>query len=230
MKTMIEISNLSKSFPSPDGEDTVEIFSGVNLEIEQGSSVAILGPSGSGKSTLLNTIGLLDKPTGGKILVNQKDLSSLTEPEVAEYRNQQVGFVFQSHHLLPSCTVLENVMIPALAGFGELKKNALQNRAVELLEEVGLAHRVSHFPAQISGGEKQRVAVARALINSPSVLLADEPTGALDQKNSDKLIHLLKQLNEEKRVTLLMVTHSMGGANMMKFAYRLSEGSLVQDR
>lgn len=230
MKTMIEISNLSKSFPSPDGEDTVEIFSGINLVIEQGSSVAILGPSGSGKSTLLNAIGLLDKPTGGKILVDQKDLSSLSEREAAEYRNQQVGFVFQSHHLLPSCTVLENVMIPALAGFGELEKDALRNRAVELLEEVGLGHRVSHFPAQISGGEKQRVAVARALINAPSVLLADEPTGALDQKNSDKLINLLKQLNEEKRVTLLMVTHSMDGANLMKHAYRLSEGCLAQDR
>ena len=230
MKKMIEISNLSKSFPSPGGEEKVNVFSGVNFVLEQGESVAILGPSGSGKSTLLNVIGLLDKPTSGKILVGEKDLSSLSEREVAEYRNQKVGFVFQSHHLLPSCTVLENVMIPALAGFGKLTKDTLRNRAATLLEEGGLGHRMSHLPSQISGGERQRVAVARALINEPSVLLADEPTGALDKKNSDKLMNLLKQMNEGKGVTLLMVTHSTEGANLMKQAYHFHEGSLLQDR
>ena len=227
---MIEISNLSKSFPSPDGEETVHVFSQVDLQVTKGLSVAIVGPSGSGKSTLLNIIGLLDQPTDGNIQVNEKSLAALSKEGVAEYRNQTVGFIFQSHYLLPSCTVLENVMVPTLAGFGKLKAEETEDIAAELLKDVGLGHRMSHLPSQISGGEKQRVAVARALINDPSVLLADEPTGALDQKNSDHLIDLLKELNEKKGLTLLMVTHSLGGANQMKQSYRFDEGSLRQDR
>ena len=175
-------------------------------------------------------IGLLDKPTKGSIEVNQRSLGSLSDKEVAEYRNQTVGFVFQSHHLLPSCSVLENVMVPALAGFGKLGGDELRNRATELLKDVGLDHRLSHLPSQISGGERQRVAVARALINNPSVLLADEPTGALDQSNSNNLIDLLNQLNEQKGVTLLMVTHSEQSANQMKHAYHLNDGNLNQQR
>ena len=230
MKNIIEISNLSKSFPSPDGEETVHVFSQVDLQVKKGLSVAIVGPSGSGKSTLLNIIGLLDQPTDGNIQVNQQNLATLSKEGVAEYRNQTVGFVFQSHHLLPSCTVLENVMVPALAGFGKFKEEETEDCATELLKDVGLGHRLSHLPSQISGGEKQRVAVARALINNPSVLLADEPTGALDQKNSDHLINLLKQLNEQREVTLLIVTHSKDGANQMEQAYAFHEGSLIQDR
>lgn len=230
MNNMIEISNLSKSFSAPNGEDEIHVFSDVNLNVEKGSSVAIVGPSGSGKSTLLNMIGHLDKPTSGMIVVNEQSLSSLEGVAVAEYRNQTVGFVFQSHHLLPSCTVLENVMLPALAGFGKHLGEELNDRASELLKVVGLGHRITHLPSQISGGERQRVAVARALMNSPSVLLADEPTGALDQKNSDHLVNLLKELNEEKGITLLMVTHSLDGANQMKKSYCFSEGSLSQDR
>jgi ABC-type lipoprotein export system ATPase subunit len=141
-----------------------------------------------------------------------------------------VGFVFQAHHLLPSCTVLENVMLPGLAGFDEKASQQLKDRANQLLEEVGLGHRTAHFPGQISGGEKQRVAVARSLINQPAVLLADEPTGALDNKNSEHLIDLLKKLNDEKGLTLLMVTHSVDSASQMKEAYRLDEGSLRQER
>ena len=227
---MIEISNLSKSFPSPDGEEAVNVFSGVDLEVEEGSSVAIVGPSGSGKSSLLNIIGLLDKPTGGKLIVDQKDLNQLGKEEVSAYRNQTVGFVFQAHHLLPSCTVIENVMLPGLAGFGGKITGSLKDRANQLLEEVGLGHRTTHFPGQISGGERQRVAVARSLINQPSVLLADEPTGALDKRNSENLVKLLKELNEEKSLTLVMVTHSSGSASQMKKAYHLDEGSLRQER
>lgn len=227
---MIELSNLSKSYPSPEGDEVVEVFSGVNLSIEKGASVAIVGPSGSGKSTLLNIIGLLDKATEGDLEVDQKKLNSLSEQEIAHYRNQTVGFVFQSHHLLPSCTVLENVMIPALAGFGSLQGEALENRATNLLEEVGMGHRANHLPSQISGGERQRVAVARALVNEPSVLLADEPTGALDKKNTDHLIDLLKQLNEQRNLTLLMVTHSLEGSSQMKQSYHLNEGALKQER
>ena len=230
MKKMIEISNLSKSFPSPDGEEAVNVFSGVDLEVEEGSSVAIVGPSGSGKSSLLNIIGLLDKPTGGKLIVDQKDLNQLGKEEVSAYRNQTVGFVFQAHHLLPSCTVIENVMLPGLAGFGGKITGSLKDRANQLLEEVGLGHRTTHFPGQISGGERQRVAVARSLINQPSVLLADEPTGALDKRNSENLVNLLKELNEEKSLTLVMVTHSAGSASQMKKAYHLDEGSLRQER
>ena len=230
MKKMIEISNLSKSFPSPDGEEAVNVFSGVDLEVEEGSSVAIVGPSGSGKSSLLNIIGLLDKPTGGKLIVDQKDLNQLGKEEVSAYRNQTVGFVFQAHHLLPSCTVIENVMLPGLAGFGGKITGSLKDRANQLLEEVGLGHRTTHFPGQISGGERQRVAVARSLINQPSVLLADEPTGALDKRNSENLVKLLKELNEEKSLTLVMVTHSSGSASQMKKAYHLDEGSLRQER
>ena len=227
---MIEISNLSKSFPSPSGEETVHVFKNVDLAVEEGSSVAIVGPSGSGKSTLLNVIGLLDKPSEGRIVVDQKDLAGLSEVEVSKYRNQTVGFVFQAHHLLPSCTVLENVMLPGLAGFNEKASGQLKDRANQLLEEVGLGHRTAHFPGQISGGERQRVAVARSLINQPSVLLADEPTGALDQKNSDHLMDLLEKLNVEKCLTLIMVTHSLESAKRMKQAYHLNEGNLEKQR
>ena len=178
----------------------------------------------------LNVIGLLDKATEGELEVDQQKLNTLSEQEVAHYRNQTVGFVFQSHHLLPSCTVLENVMIPALAGFGSLQGEALENRATNLLEEVGIGHRANHLPSQISGGERQRVAVARALVNEPSVLLADEPTGALDKKNTDHLIDLLKQLNEQRKLTLLMVTHSLEGSSQMKQSYHLNEGALMQER
>ena len=208
----------------------VHVFKNVDLAVEEGSSVAIVSPSGSGKSTLVNVMGLLDKPSEGRIVVDQKDLAGLSEGEVSKYRNQTVGFVFQAHHLLPSCTVLENVMLPGLAGFNEKASGQLKDRANQLLEEVGLGHRTAHFPGQISGGERQRVAVARSLINQPSVLLADEPTGALDRKNSEHLIDLLKKLNEEKKLTLVMVTHSGVSASEMKQAYRLDEGSLRQER
>ena len=230
MKNIIKISKLSKSYPSPDENEAVDVFSEVNLDVEEGSSIAIVGPSGSGKSTLLNMIGLLDKPSDGSIEVNRIKLSSLSDRAIAEYRNQSVGFVFQSHHLLPSCTVLENVLVPALAGFGQLHGEDLHNRGLELLKEVGLAHRLSHLPSQISGGEKQRVAVARALINTPSVLLADEPTGALDQKNSNLLFDLLSKLNVQKKVTLLMVTHSVESANKMQHIYHLQDGDLRQQK
>ena len=227
---MIEVSNLSKSFPSPDGEEIVQIFNEVNFAVEEGSSVSIVGPSGSGKSTLLNVIGLLDKPTKGKVIVDRKDHSRLSEEQVSEYRNQTVGFVFQSHHLLPSCTVLENVMLPGLAGFNKSEGQDLAGRAEKLLNEVGLGHRKNHLPSQLSGGERQRVAVVRALINQPSVLLADEPTGALDRKNSDHLMDLLDQLNTEKHLTLVMVTHSFDCAERMKETYHLNEGTLEKQR
>ncbi|MDG1326357.1 MAG: ABC transporter ATP-binding protein [Opitutales bacterium] len=228
METFLKVINLSKSYHSPDGEEKVDVFSDVNLEISRGSSAAIVGPSGSGKSTLLNLIGTLDKPNSGEIYVDGRTTGNFSANEASKFRNQSVGFIFQSHHLLPQCTVTENVMVPALAGFGNLKGKELHQRAEELLEKVGLSHRMNHRPSEISGGEKQRVAVARALINQPDLLLADEPTGALDKSNSKKLIKLLVELNQALALTLLMVTHSQEISKQMKATYLMDEGKLTE--
>tara|TARA_B100000959_G_C14716154_1_gene514956 strand:+ start:72 stop:761 length:690 start_codon:yes stop_codon:yes gene_type:complete len=228
MSAFVELHDVSKTFESPGGGEAFEVFSGVNLELAEGDSAAIVGPSGSGKSTLLNVIGALDKPSGGEILVGGNDVAGLSPEEAASFRNQTVGFVFQAHHLLPQCTVLENIMVPALAGYGDLSGEALRERAEGLLEEVGLSHRLHHRPAEISGGEKQRAAVARALVNEPGLLLADEPTGALDKANSDKLVELLVALNEKRGLTLLAVSHSAELASRMGSAYLLDDGQLVR--
>ena len=228
METFLKLINLSKSYPSPEGKEKVDVFSEINLELPKGSTAAIVGPSGSGKSTLLNLIGTLDKPDTGEIYVDGKSLGNFKEEEAYCFRNQSIGFIFQSHHLLPQCTVMENVMVPALAGFGNLRGKELNQRATELLEKVGLSHRVNHRPTEISGGEKQRVAVARAIINEPDLILADEPTGALDKANSEKLIELLVELNEALNLTLLMVTHSPQSAKQMNQTYLMDERKLVE--
>ena len=228
MENFVELDEVTKTYPSPEGSKEVEVFGGINLELVAGSSTAIVGPSGSGKSTLLNLVGALDKPTSGEVRVDGQLLSGMSSAESAHFRNQTVGFVFQSHHLLPSCTVLENVMVPALAGHGGLAGKALRTRAQELLEEVGLGHRTGHRPGEISGGERQRVAVARALINEPSLLLADEPTGALDKSNSQKLVDLIVRLNESRTLTLILVTHSQETAQRMDSGFLLDEGELKQ--
>jgi lipoprotein-releasing system ATP-binding protein len=228
MEKFVELENVTKSYPSPEGAQEVEVFGGIDLQLKAGSSTAIVGPSGSGKSTLLNLIGALDKPTSGEVRVDGQSLAGMSSAEAALFRNQTVGFVFQSHHLLASCTVLENVMVPALAGHGDLTGKALQGRAQELLKEVGLGHRTGHKPSEISGGERQRVAVARALINQPSLLLADEPTGALDKKNSEKLVDLIVQLNESRALTLILVTHSQETTKRMDKGFLLDEGELKQ--
>ena len=229
MSAFVELSNVSKNYQSPAGEEGVEVFSGINLTLDEGESAAIVGPSGSGKSTLLNVVGVLDKPSGGNVMVDGREVTGLVPEEAAAFRNQTVGFVFQAHHLLPQCTVLENVMVPALAGHGNLTGDSLQKRAEELLEEVGLSHRMHHRPAEISGGEKQRAAVARALVNEPKLLLADEPTGSLDKANADRLTELLATLHETRGLTLLAVTHSTAVASRMGAIYRLDAGKLVRD-
>lgn len=230
MSAFVELQDVSKSYDSPSAEESLEVFSGVNLELGEGQSAAIVGPSGSGKSTLLNVIGALDKPSGGEVLVDGKEVVGLLPEEASAFRNRTIGFVFQSHHLLPQCTVIENVMVPALAGHGGLSGDALRKRAEELLEEVDLSHRLHHRPAEISGGEKQRVSVARALINQPGLLLADEPTGALDKVNSDKLVDLLVTLNQNRGLTLLAVTHSKEVAARMDFVYLLDDGKLTREQ
>lgn len=204
---MISINDLSLSYETSGG--SVPVLSGFNLEIGDGQSAAIVGPSGSGKTTLLNLIGAMLPPTSGEITIGGENISSFDEQKSAAFRNRELGFIFQQHHLLPQLTVMENVLVPRLAGGWEESEAETRQRAESLLERVGLSHRFTHRPSELSGGEKQRVAVARALINQPRLLLADEPTGALDSETGDKVADLLFNLQKEERVTLVLVTHDL---------------------
>ncbi len=217
---LLELTSVRKSYSSPP----VEVLRDIHFQLADGEAVAIVGPSGSGKSTLLNILGALDRPTQGRVLFDGRDLSALTEPELAAIRNQQIGFVFQLHHLLPQCSVLENVLLPTLAA--ATPDPAAPERAAQLLERVGLQHRLEHRPGQLSGGECQRVAVARALINRPRLLLADEPTGALDHANAVSLGQLLIELNKEQGVALVVVTHSLELAARLPRRLELRDGAL----
>ncbi|MCX7886528.1 MAG: ABC transporter ATP-binding protein [Verrucomicrobiae bacterium] len=218
---LVELVRVYKSYAAPP----VEVLRDVNFRLDAGEAVAIVGPSGSGKSTLLNILGTLDRPTRGTVRFDGRDLAALNEPELAAIRNRQIGFIFQLHHLLPQCTVLENVLIPTLAGEAD---SGARDRAVKLLERVGLQHRLEHRPGQLSGGECQRVAVARALINRPKLLLADEPTGALDHANAASLGRLLVELNREEGVALVVVTHSLELAKRLPKVMELRDGVLVE--
>lgn len=217
---MLELKNVAKNY------ETVPVLRAVDFQLTGGAACAITGPSGCGKSTLLNLIGALDKPDSGSVLLNGRDLSQLSENELAGVRNREIGFVFQLHHLLPQCTALENVLIPVLAEQGVSPDH--ENRARRLLERVGLSERAHHFPGQLSGGERQRVAVVRALINQPKLLLADEPTGALDEKSAANLAQLLLELNREEGVALIVVTHAPALASLLPLRYELHEGVLTQ--
>ena len=223
---MIELTNVSKSYPGPEGGEPLSILKDVNFKLQTGSSAAIVGPSGSGKSTLLNIIGALDTPTSGEVKVNGQDLAKFDPKDAAAYRNQTVGFIFQLHHLLPQCTVLENVLIPAMAGHSKETPSALNQRARTLLEKVGLSARATHRPGELSGGERQRVAIARSLINQPKLLLADEPTGALDQGNSGNLLDVLLGLQKDQNLTLLVVTHAPDVAKKLQDVYVVENTSL----
>src|SRR5205814_8032829 len=195
----------------------------------RGESAAIVGPSGSGKSTLLNIIGTLDRPSSGQVLLDGRELNQLDDIQLAVVRNREIGFIFQSHHLLPQCTVLENVLVPTLANKDAALRNGSVERAKRLLEKVGLGARLTHRPGQLSGGERQRVAVARALINQPKLLLADEPTGALDRASAQNLADLLVRLNREEGVTLIVVTHALDLAKRMGRVIELRDGRLVSE-
>jgi ABC-type lipoprotein export system ATPase subunit len=222
---LLELKNVSKTYGAPGGGEEVRVLQNADLEAEAGDSVAIIGPSGSGKSTILNIIGALDRADGGEVLVESRNIAQLAEADLAAYRNSTVGFIFQLHHLLPQCTVLENVLVPTLAA-PKGESAAHRARAEELLESVGLSHRLHHRPGELSGGERQRVAVARALINRPKLLLADEPTGALDRASASKLIDLLAELNRTQNVTLIMVTHAPDLARRMARVLELRDGRL----
>jgi lipoprotein-releasing system ATP-binding protein len=217
------VSQLTKSYDSAAGPLT--ILSGVDLSAAIGDAVAITGPSGAGKSTLLYIIGLLEAPTGGSVRLAGEDPFSLNPKAQAQYRNEQVGFVFQDHHLLPQCTVIENVLIPTLANGAS--SAAAAERAVALLERVGLKERLDHRPAQLSGGERQRAAVCRALINRPKLLLADEPTGNLDRQTAAAVGDLLLEISREQQTILLCVTHSQDLADRFPRRYELVDGTLA---
>jgi lipoprotein-releasing system ATP-binding protein len=222
---MLKLSNVSKQYET--GGKSVAVLRDVSLEIASGETVAVVGPSGSGKSTLLNIIGTLDKPTAGKVFLEGEELIGLSDEKLAEIRNRRIGFIFQSHHLLPQCSVLENVLVPTLAAKDKSLREGAKERGIQLLKRVGLGDRLTHRPGQLSGGEKQRVAVVRALINRPKLLLADEPTGSLDRASSQELAKLLTELNLEENVTLILVTHALDLADRMQRTFELRDGKLA---
>jgi len=242
---LLKLADVTKRYTGTGGAAGVSVLNAVTLEVARGKTLAIVGPSGSGKSTLLQIIGTLDRPTSGAVLLDGQDLGQLDELQLAEVRNRQMGFVFQAHYLLPQCSVMENVLVPTLAGSrprqeADLSSSASEKvrlvssvatesseaRAKRLLKRVGLDDRLNHRPGQLSGGERQRVAVVRALINQPRLLLADEPTGALDHASATALGQLLVELNREEGVTLIVVTHAMDLAKRMGRVLELVDGKL----
>jgi len=223
---MLHLSHVTKSFSGTASGQTVNVLEDVSLQLPAGDTRAIIGPSGSGKSTLLNIIGTLDRATHGEVRLDNEDLGHLDEKALAALRNRKIGFIFQAHHLLPQCTVMENVLVPTIARGAESLREGAEERARTLLERVGLAHRLTHRPGELSGGERQRVAVVRALINRPKLLLADEPTGALDRASAASMGQLLVELNQEEKVTLIVVTHALELARRMARIHELRDGTL----
>ncbi len=219
---MLEVRNLMKEYPTPAGQ--LRVLSDVNFSLNAGDSVSIVGPSGSGKSTLLYIIGALEPPTSGTVLLNGKNPFELDEKSLAAFRNRQVGFVFQDHHLLPQCSVLENVLIPTLVAPDV--DSGLQRRAVRLLEQVGLGPRIEHRPHELSGGEKQRVALARALVREPQLVLCDEPTGNLDREATEAVAGLLLELHRSRKTILIVVTHNLELAERFSLKYKLIDAHL----
>ncbi len=219
----VRVEGVVRTFQVPDGVP-VAVLCGVSLHVAAGESLAVTGPSGSGKTTLLQIIGAMDRPDSGEVRINGRELGGLDEAARAQFRNREVGFVFQAHHLLPQLTALENVLVPS---WGAAVREERQERAAHLLQRVGLGARLAHFPGQLSGGERQRVAVARALVMNPCLVLADEPTGALDQTSARALVDLLLELNAEERTTLIVVTHAEACAQRMGRQVSLRDGRFV---
>ncbi|MFA5629496.1 MAG: ABC transporter ATP-binding protein [Dehalococcoidales bacterium] len=222
---MIKLDNITKEYHM--GEEIVRAVSGVTLDIKEGEFVALVGPSGSGKSTTMHIIGGLDTPTSGKVIVDEQDLTRASDKELSFYRNEKIGFVFQAFNLHPTYTATENVALPLI--FSRIGKSKRIELANEALRVVGLAERASHRPNQLSGGERQRVSIARALVTQPKILLADEPTGNLDTKNGKNIMELLSQLNKEKGITLIIVTHDMEIAAVAERIIRMRDGKIVED-
>ena len=225
MSNVIEIRNIIRDFPL--GQETVHVLKGIDLDIESGDYIAIMGPSGSGKSTLMNLLGCLDTPTSGSYILNGKDVSKMSDDELAEIRNNEIGFVFQTFNLLPRTTALENVALPMI--YAGISKKDRTTRAEEVLADVGLADRMDHKPNQLSGGQRQRVAMGRALVNNPSIILADEPTGNLDSKTSEEIMDLLDEIHRNGN-TVIVVTHEEDIAAKAHRVIRLIDGMVDSDK
>jgi len=224
MSNVIKIRQIIRDFQL--GQETVHVLKGIDLDIERGEYVAIMGPSGSGKSTLMNLLGCLDTPTGGSYILNGKDVSKMSDDDLAEIRNKEIGFVFQTFNLLPRTTALDNVALPMIYAGASKKDRTV--RAEEVLSDVGLADRMDHRPNQLSGGQRQRVAVGRALVNKPSIILADEPTGNLDSKTGEEIMNLFDEIHNAGK-TVIMVTHEEDIAAHAQRIIRLRDGVIESD-
>ncbi len=225
---LVKLEEVAKHYDSPGGGAGQTILQDVSLQVDTAEAIAVIGPSGSGKSTLLNLLGALDRPSRGTVSLDGQDLAQLSDNDLAVVRNRDIGFVFQRHHLLPQCTLLENSLLPTIPGAADTDADAdeVEERASFLLQRVGLGNKIEHRPGQLSGGECQRAAVVRSLINRPKLLLADEPTGSLDGATAQSLGELLVDLNREEQVALVVVTHSSDLAQRMGKVYRLHDGRL----
>ncbi|MGQ8820450.1 ABC transporter ATP-binding protein [Bibersteinia trehalosi Y31] len=227
MKTteLLRCENISKFYQ--EGENQVQILKNVNFSMKNGELVAIVGSSGSGKSTLLHTLGGLDQASTGEVFIKGQSLQRLSNNALAKLRNEHLGFVYQFHHLMADFSALENVMMPML--IGKQNKNEAKDRAEDMLRSVGLSHRITHRPSALSGGERQRVAIARALVNNPALVLADEPTGNLDQKTTESIFDLIKQLNAEQGIAFLLVTHDLNLAAKLNRTLTMRDGVLMEN-
>ena len=220
---ILKVENLTKVYGK--GENEVRALNGVSFSVEKGDFVAIIGPSGSGKSTLLHTLGGVDRPTGGKVLVNGQDVYSRSDEQIAVFRRREVGLIYQFYNLIPVLNVEENMSLPVLLD----GRNVNRDRLRELIRELDLVGREKHLPSQLSGGQQQRVSIGRALMNSPSIVLADEPTGNLDSKNSHEIVELLKRMNREYNQTLIMITHDESIALQARRIIAIEDGKIVRD-
>ena len=225
MTELLRCEQINKFYD--EGSQKVQVLKDVNFTMNKGELVAIVGSSGSGKSTLLHTLGGLDQPSSGNVYINGQSLQKLSANQLAHLRNQNLGFVYQFHHLMADFSALENVMMPML--IGKQNKSEARDRAEKMLQAVGLSHRIAHRPSALSGGERQRVAIARALVNKPALVLADEPTGNLDQKTTESIFDLIKQLNHEQNTAFLLVTHDLALADKLSRRLIMRDGVLSED-
>jgi putative ABC transport system ATP-binding protein len=224
---MIQLKNITKSFDL--NKNKVEVLKGINLQIADDEFIALMGPSGSGKSTLLGILAGIDSPTSGEIYIYGQDISKKKEDELARFRNENVGIVFQAYNLIPSLNAIQNVKAPLYAGKNKLTSKEIDERAKKLLDMVGLSHRETHKPGELSGGEQQRVAIARALINKPKILVADEPTGNLDAKTGKEILDLMQKVSKEMHLTIIMATHNNEIAKLADRVVKISDGIIANE-